>query len=89
MNCGRHLERPLNLSSAAAKSPRMRGRVMATRHGYLVDWEGDAVSEAWLRFAPGAKSASSLKMAKLDPDGDFSDDFEDLDFRRLGDCPPP
>ena len=56
---------------------------MTTRHGWLVDWDGDAVSEAWLRFGPG----NGLTMAKLDPDGDFSDDFEDLDFHRVGDCP--
>ncbi|MBE2211543.1 MAG: beta-lactamase family protein [Xanthomonadaceae bacterium] len=68
---------------AAAKSPRVRGQVMTTRHGWLVDWDGDAVSEAWLRFGPG----NGLTMAKLDPDGDFSDDFEDLDFHRVGDCP--
>ncbi len=74
---------------AAAKSPRVKGQVMTTRHGWLVDWDGDAVSEAWLRFAPDVKAASGLKMAKLDPDGDFSDDFEDLDFQRVGDCPAP
>ncbi len=48
-----------------------------------------AVSEAWLRFSPNGVAASGLKMAKLDPDGDFSDDFEDLDFQRVGDCPTP
>lgn len=74
---------------AAAKSPRVKGQVMTSRHGWLVDWEGDAVSEAWLRFSPGGNAANTLKMAKLDPDGDFSDDFEDLDFQRVGDCPAP
>ena len=28
-----------------------------------------------------------MRYRKLDPDGDFSDDFEDLDFQRVGDCP--
>ena len=70
---------------AAAKSPRLTGRVMSSRHGWLVDWDGDAASEAWLRLAPG--KTGHLSMAKLDPDGDFSDDFEDLDFQRVGDCP--
>lgn len=74
---------------AAIKSPRVTGQVMSSRHGWLVDWEGDAVSEAWLRFAPDVRAATGLKMAKLDPDGDFSDDFEDLDFKRVGDCPAP
>ena len=73
----------------AAKSPRVTGQVMTTRDGWLVDWDGDAVSEAWLRFTPDAKTAAGLTMAKLDPDGDFSDDFEDLDFQRVGDCPAP
>ncbi len=74
---------------AAAKSPRVKGQVMSTGQGWLVDWDGDAVSEAWLRFSPNGVAASGLKMAKLDPDGDFSDDFEDLDFQRVGDCPTP
>ena len=70
---------------SAVKSPRLVGQVMASRHGWLVDWEGDAASEAWLRLAPGKEG--HLHMAKLDPDGDFSGDFEDLDFQRTGDCP--
>ena len=78
-----------DLVFAAAKSPRLTGRVMTSQHGWLVDWDGDAVSEAWLRFMPETGAATNLKMAKLDPDGDFSDDFEDLDFRRVGDCPAP
>lgn len=72
---------------AASKSPRMKGRVMATRGGWLVEWDDGALSEAWLRFSPAAGKPSKLSMAKLDPDGDFSDDFEDLAFVRSGVCP--
>ncbi|PJK10892.1 penicillin-binding protein [Lysobacteraceae bacterium NML120232] len=64
------------------KSPAMFGQVMSSRHGWLVAWEGARLTEAWLRPANG-----KLRMAKLDPDGDFSDDFEDLEFSRSGDCP--
>ena len=72
---------------ASAKSPRVRGRVMHSRQGWLVAWDGAALSEAWLRFAPETGRETGLTMAKIDPDGDFSDDFEDLDFQRSGDCP--
>jgi hypothetical protein len=27
-----------------------------------------------------------MRMRKVDPEGDFSSDFEDLDFTRTGDC---
>ena len=64
------------------KSPSMFGQVMASRHGWLVAWEGARLTEAWLR-----PQGEKLRMAKLDPDGDFSDDFEDLEFTRTGDCP--
>jgi microsomal dipeptidase-like Zn-dependent dipeptidase/CubicO group peptidase (beta-lactamase class C family)/D-alanyl-D-alanine dipeptidase len=69
----------------AAKSPRLRGRVMAVGDGWLVDWDGDGLDEAWLRFS-GEASARRLAMAKLDPDADFSSDYEDLAFARTGDC---
>lgn len=64
------------------KSPSMFGQVMASRHGWLVAWEGARLTEAWLR-----PQGEKLRMAKLDPDGDFSDDFEDLEFTRTGACP--
>jgi len=28
-----------------------------------------------------------MTMKKIDPDADFSSDFEDLSFERVGDCP--
>lgn len=70
----------------AMKSPRLRGRVMQSRHGWLVAWEDAIVSEAWLHLSRNAQGAPRLTMRKLDPDADFSDDFEDLDFARSGEC---
>lgn len=72
---------------AASKSPRLVGRVMHSRHGWFVEWDDGAASEAFLRFSPKNAKPTRLLMAKLDPDGDFSDDFEDLDFQRVGNCP--
>ena len=40
---------------------------------------------AWLDFGKGGQ-AGTLAMAKVDPDGDFSSDYEDLAFARVRDC---
>ena len=67
----------------AAKSPRLRGPVMRVGSEYLVQWaHGDA--EAWLH-APTSK-LGELRMSKVDPDADFSYDFEDLAFKRVRGC---
>lgn len=69
---------------AAEKSPRMAGTVMRAGRRELVQWDDDGVDpEAWLDFP----AAASMRMAKVDPDGDFSSDYEDLAFTREGDCP--
>ena len=69
---------------ASAKSPTLSGQVMRVDSRYLVQWDhGDA--EAWLNFPPAAND--TLHMAKVDPDADFSYDYEDLAFKRIGDCP--
>lgn len=71
---------------AAAKSPRLAGAVMRVGNRWLVAFEhGDA--EAWLEFP--TQAGGTLKMAKVDPDADFSYDYEDLAFTRTHDCPPP
>jgi CubicO group peptidase (beta-lactamase class C family) len=71
---------------ASRKSPRMHGTVRQLDKRYLVRWDGDSVDmDAWLDPHPG--SPPTLTMAKLDPKGDFSSDFEDLHFERIGDCP--
>ena len=38
--------------------------------------------EPWVDFTEGR-----MRLAKTDPDGDFSFDYEDLDFARTGACP--
>ncbi len=69
----------------SAKSPRVAGQVMRVGDRYLVQWDTDAVDvDAWLRLPE--KRGGVLHLAKVDPDADFSSDFEDLAFTRSGDC---
>ncbi|MEO6065358.1 MAG: serine hydrolase, partial [Lysobacterales bacterium] len=75
----------------AVKSPLLDGDVMHVGQRLLVDWRDDRVdAEAWLVFP--ARTArgkpEALTLAKVDPDADFSFDFEDLAFERVRDCPP-
>jgi CubicO group peptidase (beta-lactamase class C family) len=74
---------------AAAKSPKMSGKVMRSGKRLLVQWHGpDAEIEPWLEFPAVSGNASvAMRMAKIDPDGDFSSDYEDLAFERIRDCP--
>ncbi|QNN47069.1 serine hydrolase [Thermomonas brevis] len=70
----------------SAKSPKMHGRIGRLEGRYLLVWDDEAVDEnAWLTFA-GQGAARALRMAKFDPDGDFSSDYEDLAFSRERDC---
>ncbi|GAB3331418.1 serine hydrolase [Marilutibacter aestuarii] len=67
-------------------SPLLSGRVMRVGERALVDWDDDTVDlEAWMDFHDDG-AGTRMTMAKLDPDGDFSSDYEDLDFRRIADC---
>ncbi|MBL0163697.1 MAG: serine hydrolase [Xanthomonadales bacterium] len=69
----------------SVKSPLMRGTLMRVGARDLVDWDVDSVdAEAWLDFTPG--DAPGLHMRKVDPEADFSFDYEDLAFTRVGDC---
>ena len=71
---------------AAAKSPRLSGRVKQVDGRRLVEWDNEAADvEPWLDFGSG-EHAGTLAMAKVDPDGDFSSDYEDLAFVRVRDC---
>ena len=72
----------------AAKSPRLEGTVMQVGERHLVDWDDDTVDvEAWLDFpGQGEETANTLRMAKVDPEADFSFDYEDLAFTRIRDC---
>ena len=73
---------------SAAKSPLLTGTLMQVGERFLVDWHDETVdAEAWLdRSAPRAGHAATLTMAKVDPDADFSYDYEDLQFTRVRDC---
>jgi len=72
---------------AAAKSPLLAGRVMQLGKRYLIDWDDERVdAQAWLDFAETGRHERTMSMAKVDPDADFSFDFEDLSFRRERDC---
>ncbi|ULU26294.1 serine hydrolase domain-containing protein [Dyella terrae] len=68
---------------ASLKSPLLTGQVMRVGDRYLVHWDRDEI-EAWLRFPEHA--GGTLRMAKVDPDADFSSDYEDLAFTREHAC---
>jgi hypothetical protein len=55
---------------------------------YLVDWDDDSVdAEAWLEFVEQNEGTPPLlRMAKVDPQADFSFDYEDLSFAREREC---
>lgn len=72
---------------ASRKSPMLAGVVQRVGDRWLVDWDDDSIDvEAWLDFA-SASDAVLLTMAKVDPEADFSYDYEDLAFTRTGACP--
>ena len=78
------------LRFGSAKSPRLAGDVLRLDKRYLVHWDGGAELDAWLDFQPAAgDQPASLRMAKLDPLGDFSADYEDLHPQRVDDCAGP
>ena len=80
-------ERDRHVRFDSVKSPLMTGDVMSVGERLLVDWDdvsGDV--EPWLTFKAG--KPDTLTLAKVDPDGDFSSDFEDLLFTRVGACKP-
>ena len=73
----------------SARSPRLAGPVLAAAGRLLVDFDSlGADADAWLEFsAASADGPARLTMAKVDPEADFSYDYEDLSFARTGDCP--
>ena len=63
------------------KSPRMHAQVSLLDGRHLLHWDDPGVDvDAWLDFT-GTGKARTLRMAKVDPEGDFSSDYEDLAFR--------
>jgi len=71
----------------AAKSPLLSGSLQRSGERLSVDWHDPSVDvDAWLDFSH-EHDGIALHMAKMDPDADFSFDYEDLAFVRIGDCP--
>jgi hypothetical protein len=72
----------------SAKSPQLAGSIVLQDGKPLVDWDSEEVdAEAWLHFpAPGAGQGTRMTLSKLDPEADFSFDFEDLAFEKVRDC---
>ncbi|MGY1457360.1 serine hydrolase [Luteimonas sp. A534] len=70
------------------KSPRLSGPVLFAGERLVVDFDTlGSDADAWMDFAAGTDGrAVRLAMAKVDPDADFSYDYEDLAFERIGDC---
>ncbi|MEO5560749.1 MAG: membrane dipeptidase [Dokdonella sp.] len=80
-------EREGKLRFTAAKSPLMSGTVMQVGKRQLVDWDDDSVdAEPWLTFTGDKNAPAVLTLTKLDPDADFSFDYEDLAFARISGC---
>jgi CubicO group peptidase (beta-lactamase class C family) len=72
------------------KSPLMAGTIMQVGSRLLIDWTDDTAAdvEAWLDPVPAAEGKpAGLALAKVDPEADFSSDYEDLAFVRERDCP--
>ena len=73
----------------ALKSPRLAGTLHHSGDRLLVDWHDPGVdAEAWVDF-DRREDGTSMTLAKVDPEADFSYDYEDLAFQRIGDCDAP
>ncbi|WP_282297588.1 serine hydrolase domain-containing protein [Stenotrophomonas sp. PS02289] len=73
------------LRFSVEKSPRLRGTVMQLDSRWLVQWDTlGADAEPWLQVSPG--TPHTLNLRAIDPDIDFSYDYQDLHFTRTGPC---
>ncbi|TWI11889.1 serine hydrolase [Aerolutibacter ruishenii] len=73
----------------ARRSPHLDGRVMQVGQRWLVDWDEASVdAEPWLAFDEDASGRPRMRLSHVDPSADFSYDYADLDFTRVGDCGP-
>jgi CubicO group peptidase (beta-lactamase class C family) len=74
---------------SSRKSPKLDGEIMRVGDRMLVDWLDDEIdAEAWLDFSvDGSEGRTTLRLGKVDPEADFSYDYEDLAFTRVGECP--
>lgn len=73
---------------AAQKSPRLKGPVLRVGERLLVDWTDASVdAEPWLDFtAADDAQPMTLALSHVDPESDFSYDYPDLAFKRVGEC---
>ena len=67
------------LRFSVAKSPMLRGQVMQLGERWLVQWDTlGRDTDAWLQ--PDDGTPPSVRLAAIDPDIDFSYDYQDLLF---------
>lgn len=73
---------------ASMKSPRMHGSVMRAKGRLLVAWDdaGVAGADAWLDLSSDEADVPTMAMRAIDPETDFSYDFQDLAPRRVRGC---
>ena len=74
---------------SARKSPKLSGEIMQVGDRLLIDWfDAEIDADAWLDFSfGGSEGPTTLTLGKVDPEADFSYDYEDLAFARVGECP--
>ncbi|WP_313457190.1 serine hydrolase domain-containing protein [Stenotrophomonas sp.] len=78
------------------KAPRLHGTVMQLDSRWLVQWDTlEADAEPWLQVSPAhvepglarlGATPQTLSLRAIDPDIDFSYDYQDLEFTRTGPC---
>lgn len=69
---------------AAVRSPVMTGMLERVGTRYLVQWNSPRMdAEPWLDLS----TPDQLRLTNVDPDADFSNDYEDLAFTRVRACP--
>ncbi len=68
------------------KSPRLQADVLQAGSRWVLRWDTlEPTAQAWLQ--PTAGPVPTLDLRAIDPDIDFSYDYQDLHFTRTGDCP--
>jgi hypothetical protein len=68
------------------KSPRLQADVLQAGPRWVLRWDTlEPTAQAWLQ--PTAGPVPTLDLRAIDPDIDFSYDYQDLHFTRTGDCP--
>jgi CubicO group peptidase (beta-lactamase class C family) len=68
------------------KSPKMQGDISRLDGRYMLVWDSkDVDEEPWLSFSEEA-GVRKLHMAKINPRGDWSSDYEHFSFTKVGEC---